>query len=288
MKKLQNALVVTGIVLFLLVGIAMLLFLFTDVFFWYGDTIAVIGLSGDISGPQAIRNAFDEALEDQSVVGVILYINSAGGGIIETKEIASSLAKLAEVKPVVAYIADVGASGAYYIATFADYIMADENSLIGGIGVISTCTIYKDLLEEKLGINTTVIKSGKFKDIGSPYRPMTQEEKERLQEIVDTVNRRFTNAIATRRGLSKSALERISTADIFLGDEAMEMGLVDYLGGFDDAVGLVRRLSHNEFAEARFIELDDYQEAGMYYEIGRGLGDALANRIDFSDMPLRV
>ena len=288
MNEPQKILVVIGIALFLLVGIAMLLFLFTGFFFEYGERIAVIELSGDISSTGAMREMFEEAAEDPSIVGVVLDINSGGGGVIETKEVDSSVAKLAGLKPVVAYIGDVGASGAYYVATSADYIMADEDSLIGSIGVISTYTVYKDLLEEKLGINTTVIKSGEFKDLGSPYRAMTDLEKQRLQEIVDTVHDRFIATIASRRGLSDSALRRSETADIFLGDEALELGLVDYLGGFDDAVDLVRQLSHYEYAEPYFMESEDHQGADIYYDIGRGVGDSLASRIDLSSAPLEV
>jgi len=288
MNEPRKILVVTGIALFLLVGIVMLLFLFTGFFFEYGESIAVIKLSGDISNAQPLREMFKEAAEDPNVVGVVLDINSGGGGVIETKEVASSLARLAEAKPVVAYIGGVGASGAYYVATSADYIIADEDSLIGSVGVISTYTIYKDLLEEKLGINTTVIKSGEFKDIGSPYRAMTREEKARLQEIVDAVHDRFISTIASKRGLPDSALRRIETADIFLGDEALELGLVDHLGGFDDAVDMVRQLSHYEYAEPYFMESGDYQDADIYYDIGRGVGDSLASRIDLSSAPLKL
>ncbi len=299
MNTSQKLLVIIGIALFLLIGIAMLLFLFTGFAFEVssGDRIAVIDMYGEISGSEPMldssisapemRRRFEEAEDDPSVVGVVLRINSGGGEVIESKEIARIVEEFPEDRPVVAYLQDVAASGAYYVASAADYIIADEDSLVGSIGVISTYLVYEELLEDKLGINVTVLKSGKFKDIGSPYRQITGEEKERLQEIIDQIHERFLDIIAARRGLSQSDIERIETGGIFLGSEAVGIGLVDSLGGFNDAIGVVKTLTKcDPDAELCYLDEEEDPNTERFYSLGRGLGDSLASRLELSRFSL--
>ncbi len=291
MNDFQKVLLVIGILLFLLIGVAVLFALFGGAFLFHGDTIAVISLKGEIANedpasyvnPYVMREALKDAADDPNIVAVILNIDSGGGGVVASKEIARAVTKLAETKPVVAYISDIGASGAYYVAAHSDYIVADEDSLVGSIGVISTYMVYKDLLEEKLGINTTVIKSGKFKDMGSPYREMTEEERGRLQEMVNTVHQEFLNTIITQRGLSGQDIAEIETGDVFLGSEALDMGLIDYIGGFDYAVETARQLAESPDAEVDFVDESVYYKEDMLYSIGRGLGDSLAGKLGASE-----
>ncbi len=286
MNEVLKIFVILGVVLFILAGVATLMFLFSGIFL-SGDTIAVIDMSGDIAENGQINAAlmnemFKDAADDPSVVAVILRINSGGGAVVETKEIARSLSALSSEKPVVAYISEVGASGAYYVAAHADFIVADEDSLVGSIGVISTYTSYQNLLEDKLGINTTVLKSGKFKDIGSPYRDMTEEEKQNLQAIVDTVHSEFMDVIVSNRGLTRQAISEVNTSNIFLGSKALQLGLVDYNGGFDTALAIAQQASDSPDAEPKYLSSSDYQDADLYYSIGRGVGDSLASKIDLS------
>lgn len=298
MNEFQKVLIALGIVLFVTVGIATLIFLFTG-FAFYGETVAVIDLTGEISDADPIfgtsvsasvmSGIFEDAADDDSVVAVVLDIDSGGGGVVETKEIARSLSELAAEKPVVARIGDIGASGAYYVATHADLIVADEDSLVGSIGVISVYSIYKDLLEEKLGINTTVIKSGRFKDIGSPYRSITPEEEARLQEIVDAVHREFLDVVVANRALSGPQTERIETGDIFLGSEALDIGLVDHTGGLEDAIDIARALADSPDAGVMHVDESEYYGAqDLLYSVGRGLGDSLTARLDPSGSVLEV
>jgi len=296
MNDLQKVFVMLGIILFLMAGVATLLFLFGGALSFGGPTIAVIDFSGEIADSDAagyisasmLRDMLKDAEEDSGVVAVILKINSGGGGVIESKEMARAVEKFAESKPIVAYIGDVGASGAYYVAAHTDYILSDEDSLLGSIGVISTYTNYQELLEEKLGINTTVIKSGEFKDIGSPYRQMTEEEKARMQEIVDTVYKEFIGVIASRRALTQEMVERVGNGDLFLGSEALTVGLVDATGSFDDAVEKARQLSDSPDAEPSYVDESSYYYTDIYYQMGRGFGDSLASRMQLSDGALKL
>ena len=191
--EIEKVLAILGIVFFIVIGFSVLLLLLMSGFDMgiSGYKVAVIDLEGSISSSsnlfsgginaRAMNEIFEELGDDDRIAAVVLDITSGGGGVVDTKEIARGVEKLSEKKPVVSRIGSIGASGAYYVACASDAIIADEDSIVGSIGVISTYTIYKDLFEEKLGINTTVIKSGKFKDIGSPYRAITEEEEERLQ-----------------------------------------------------------------------------------------------------------
>lgn len=288
MNDILKVFVLLGVVLFILAGVATLLFLFGN-FFIGGERIAVIDLSGDMDGSQVsadmLRQMFEDAADDSGVVAVILRINSGGGGVVETKEIARSLKTLAEKKPVVAYITDIGASGAYYVASYADYIVSDEDSLVGGIGVISTYTSYQELLG-KLGINVTVLKSGEFKDIGSPYKNMTPEGKQKMQEIVDTVHSEFMDIIITNRGLSVQAIREVNDSSIFLGSEALQLGLIDYTGGFDKALEVARQVSESPDAEPDYVSTAAYTGTDIYYSIGKGVGDSLVSKIDLQKEPL--
>lgn len=292
--EIEKILAILGIIFFIVIGFSVLMLLVLSGFdiSISGNRIAVINLEGTISSSgdlfsdtitaRFMNDLFEEVGDDPSIVGVILKIDSGGGAVVASKEIARGLEKLREKKPVVSWIGSIGASGAYYIISASDVIVADEDSIVGGIGVISTYSIYKDLLEEKLGINTTVIKSGKFKDMGSPYRAITEEEKERLQEIVDIVHEEFLQYIWANRGLTRAAISEIKEGGIYLGSEALELGLVDEVGGFDTALEIVRYLAGTPDAEPYYIE-EEYYLADLMelsYGVGRGIGDSLSESLE--------
>jgi len=280
-----------GIALFVLVGIGTLILLFGSFYSLGAGDIAVIDIEGEIGGsslfesgisPSVMREIFEDVADDPTVVAVVLNINSGGGGVVETKEIAREISKLVDKKPVVAYIGDVGASGAYYLASSANEIVSDEDSIVGSIGVISTYPVYKDLLEEKLGINITVIKSGEFKDVGSPYREMTKVERERMQEIVDKIHDEFMAKVISDRKLTPAAIEEIETSSIFLGSEALELGLVDYNGGLSDAIDRAAELAELTDFEVNYIDTDLYVDNNLFYGLGRGVGDSLSSKVDLT------
>lgn len=298
MNDLQKILIVLGVLLFVVLGMMMLFLLFTG-FVIYGDAIAVIDIKGEITNGASpfdaavsadlMRSMFADAAEEDSIVGIVLYIDSPGGGVVETKEIARTLSGLTLEKPVIAYIGDVGASGAYYVATFADAIIADEDSMVGSVGVISSHMIYQNLLEEKLGINTTVIKSGDLKDMGSPYRQMTEEEVAILQKMVDIIHDEFLEVVVLNRGLSEEATAIVEESGLFLGSQALDLGLIDATGGFMDAVDLARSYAGEPDAEIYYMDaLDYYEDNDFYYSMGRGIGDSLASKMDLSEDPFRL
>jgi protease-4 len=188
---------------------------------------------------EVIKQQLENADEDPSIKAIVLDIDSGGGNVVASRELMRAVRKTE--KPVVAWIGEVGASGAYYVASAADNITADDNSITGSIGVIMFVQHYYELMDE-IGVNVTVLKAGETKDIGSPFRPMTEEERDDLQGMIDKVYHSFIADVAENRNLDIEYVKDISQGNIYLGSEAKELGLVDELGGFDDAVELAGEL----------------------------------------------
>ena len=205
--------------------------------------VAVVPLKGEIAEytTMDVKDMLDDALRDDSIKAIVLDIDSPGGGVLPSKELMYKVRDAKSKKPIVARIGESGASGAYYVASAADTIIADEDSITGSIGVAMILIQYYELFD-KLGIDVKVITSGEKKDIGSPYRNMTEEEEERLQEIVNKIYYHFISDIAENRDMPISEIEEVASGDIYLGSEALENGLVDKLGNLDDAIDIAAEL----------------------------------------------
>ncbi len=191
--------------------------------------------SSSCADVETIKKQLREADDDPAIKAVVLDIYSGGGNVVASRELARAVKKTK--KPVVAWIGEVGASGAYYAASAADKIVADEDSMTGSIGVIMFIEHYYGLMDW-VGVNVTVIKAGDTKDIASPYRPMRDDEREQLQNMVDKVYESFLVDVAENRGLDLEYVRNISDGRIYLGSEAYEVKLVDELGGKDYAIEL--------------------------------------------------
>jgi protease-4 len=200
-----------------------------------GDKVAVIDVTGTISRTEAIIDQIHQYRDDQAIKAIVLRINSPGGSVAPVQEIYSELRKLE--KPIVASMGSTAASGGYYIAAIADEILANPGTLTGSIGVIMQFTKLKGLYE-KIGLEQQVIKSGKFKDTGSPVRDMTDEERELLQVTLDDVHNQFIDAVFEGRQEHLTREEIVALADgrIFSGQQALEHKLVDQLGNLPDAI----------------------------------------------------
>ena len=190
-----------------------------------------------------IKEKLKYAESNNEIKAIILDINSPGGGVTASRELMKAVKKTK--KPIVARIGEVGTSGAYYVASAADKIVAYKDSITGSIGVIMTLQHYYGLYE-KLGINVTVIKAGKSKDIGSPYRPIKDEEKEELKSMVDKIYHDFVSDVAENRNLSYSYVENISDGSIYLGTDAKKLHLIDEIGNMDKAIEIAKKLGKIE------------------------------------------
>ncbi len=182
---------------------------------------------------EEIKDLLKSADRDPSVKAILLDVYSGGGNVVASRELMRAVK--ATKKPTVAWIGEIGTSGAYYAASAADTVMADENSMTGSIGVIMFVEHYYGLFDW-VGINVTTIKAGDSKDIASPYRPMTEEERLELQSMIDKVYDSFVADVAENRHMSLDVAKKAAQGRIYLGVEAKDAGLVDELGGYDDAV----------------------------------------------------
>ncbi|MEW6725923.1 signal peptide peptidase SppA [Desulforudis sp. 1088] len=213
-----------------------------------GEAVGVVSIEGMIvgsapSGPFAsnasaddIVERLDMAREDDAIKAVVLRMNSPGGSAAASQEIADAVTRLRESgKVVVVSMSDVAASGAYWIACRADTIVANPATITGSIGVILE-TVQVQELYGKLGISNEVFKSGPHKDMGSPTRPVTEQERAIFQGMVDDIYHQFVDVVAQGRDLSRERVLQLADGRIYTGRQAEGLGLVDELGGLEDAI----------------------------------------------------
>jgi len=201
-----------------------------------GERVALVEVEGIILDADDVVRQLKEHLENSAVKAVVVRINSPGGVVAPTQEIYDALGRLRdEGKPVVASLGSVAASGGYYIASAADQIVANPGTLTGSIGVIMQLTNLEGLFK-KVGLRYEIVKSGKYKDIGSFSRPMTNEERAILQSLMDDVHDQFVEAVANGRGLDRTVVLSLADGRIFSGRQAKELNLVDELGGREEAI----------------------------------------------------
>jgi protease-4 len=210
-----------------------------------GDKVAVLPVTGLIADPESTIEQLRKFAKDDSVKAIVVRINSPGGGVGPSQEIHEEVKKLSGKKVVVASMGALAASGGYYIACGAQKIYANPGTITGSIGVIMQFVNVKDLIE-KIGLKGMVVKSGAFKDIGSPVRDMKPEERELLQGVIDNVHSQFIEAVAAGRKMDRDKVAKIADGRIFSGEQAKALGLVDVLGNLEDAVAEAGKMAKIE------------------------------------------
>lgn len=203
-----------------------------------GDKVAVLRVEDVILDDQTYLDSITAIKNDSQIKAVVLRIESPGGAVGPSQELYSELKQLGEEKPVVASIGNVGASGGYYIACAAEKIYANPGAITGSIGVVAQFVSYEKLLQWAM-VDVEVIKSGEFKDIGSPFREMTDADRQYIQELIDNVYTQFKDAVGESRGLDAAQMDKVAEGKIYTGAQARELGLVDELGTINDAVDYV-------------------------------------------------
>ncbi len=206
-----------------------------------GPKIGVIPIEGAIEESRELLSQIVRFREDSSIKAIILRVDSPGGLVGPSQEIHREILKTNKEKHVVVSMGDVAASGGYYIASAADRIVANPGTIVGSIGVIMEFLQLQELLD-KAGVGLEVLKSGEFKDVGSPHREMTPRERELLMDLIVDIQEQFIRAVAQGRGLPVERVREIADGRVFSGSRAKELGLVDHLGNFRDAVDLANRL----------------------------------------------
>lgn len=295
MKAKWKILITIGVVVFFVLAIALTLALIGGITTVGGNNIAVIPIKGEITMEgcsssifgsaqcaqvSTIKGMIEDANKDNSVKAIILDIDSGGGSVVASRELMRAVKQ--SKKPVIAWIGESGASGAYYVASASDKIIADKDSITGSIGVIMSIQHYYELYG-KIGINTTVIKAGDTKDIGSPYRPMTDAEKKELQSILDRIYDDFIRDVANNRNLSVDYVKSISKGNIYLGSQAKDLDLIDEVGGFDDAVKIAADLGGikgtPKLKEVKARDTLKTILSDMASDIGEGIGRSIIRNL---------
>lgn len=210
--------------------------------FALNNKVGVVKVEGFIGDAHDVVEQLNQFAKDDNVKAIILRIDSPGGGVAPSQEIHSAIVDVKKNKKVVASMGAIAASGGYMIACAADKIVANPGTVTGSISAIMHFANAEELLK-KVGLKSSVVKSGKFKDIGSPVREMTSEEKELLQELVDDIYDQFLDMVAQSRNIPKKNLENIADGRVFTGRQAFKLGLVDYLGDMGYAVTLAGEMS---------------------------------------------
>ncbi len=208
----------------------------------FGEKIGVISVEGAILDSQTILSELVSFKEDNDISAVIIRINSPGGAVAPSQEIYREIRKTSQTKKVVASLGSVAASGGYYIAAATDHIMANPGTITGSIGVIVEFIQIQELLD-KIGVGFEVLKSGEFKDIGSPHRKLTPQDKALIQSLIGDIQEQFVKAVAEGRGLPVEKVREIADGRVFSGEKAKALGLVDELGNFQDAVEITKEMA---------------------------------------------
>ncbi|MGB7968378.1 MAG: signal peptide peptidase SppA [Methanobacterium sp.] len=258
-----------------------------------GDTVAVIPLQGEIGygstnssdsvvTPDMIQNSISQAESDSSVSSIVIDVNSPGGSPVASEEIMNTIKS--SKKPVVVWISDVGASGAYLASSSADKIIASPSSMVGSIGVIMQITDLSKYYQEN-GINISSIKAGQYKDMGADYQPLTTTERNMLQGMVNQDYDHFIDIVSTNRNLSKNYTESIAQGKIYTGTQAKKLKLVDETGGKTVALDEAAKLggikgSYNVITispTSNILNVLNNFSSMIAYSIGMGIGKDLQN-----------
>lgn len=208
---------------------------FTNTFGKDDGELAVVEIRGVIDDSKDVLKSLDQIEENDDIKAIVLRIDSPGGAVAPSQEIFQAVKKLREKKKIVCSFGDLAASGGYYISLGCEKIFANPGTLTGSIGVIMQFTNLTELFKWAK-VDPIVLKAGKFKDIGSPNRAMTPEEKQLMQEMLDSVHRQFKAAVAESRNLKATFVDMYADGRVFTGEQAKELGFVDELGGEVDAI----------------------------------------------------
>jgi protease IV len=209
----------------------------------YGSKIAVVELKGVIVSSEDIVRQIKKYRENSSIKGILLRVDSPGGGVVASQEIYEEVKKTRDSgKPVVVSMGALAASGGYYVSCGASRLVANRGTLTGSIGVISEFLQLKEALD-KLGVGFKTIKSGRLKDAGSSSRKMTEEDERYFQQLMDDVHRQFIAVVENERHLEHELVVKIADGRVFTGEQAVETGLVDTLGTYEDAVSITAEIA---------------------------------------------
>lgn len=239
------------------------------------NAVAVVTVKGQIQDSLDTVRTLDRLAANSGVRAVVLRVDSPGGGVAPSQEIYDAVVRVRGRKPIIASLGGVAASGGYYVASACDAIVADPGTLTGSIGVVMQMGNISELLK-KVGLQGITLKAGKYKDIGSPLRDMTDEERRLLEGLLENVRGQFVAAVAKGRKMSIDEVRQLADGRVYSGEQAHDLRLVDELGGLRDAVDLAARRA-GITGEPSWIEIEKRQRPWWWREIA-GLVEGGAQR----------
>ena len=207
------------------------------------EGVAIVRVEGPILDSYQTVEELQAFADDPLVKAIVIRIDSPGGGVAPSQEIYNAVNRVRREhnKTVIASMGTVAASGGYYIAVATDRILANPGTLTGSIGVIMQMANFQELLE-KIGIKSVVVKTGKFKDLGSPFRPMEEEERQLLESVMNDTLSQFIEAVADGRSMDAAEVEQLADGRVFTGRQAKSVLLIDEIGDLHDAIKLAGEL----------------------------------------------
>lgn len=203
--------------------------------------IAIVNIKGVILESASVVEEIKQYRKTPAIKAIIIRVESPGGAVVPSQEIFEEIKRATKVKPVVVSMGSVAASGGYYISCPATKIIANAGTLTGSIGVLMELPNVKGLLD-KIGVKAEIIKSGKYKDITSPLKPLQSDEREVLQNLIDDVHGQFVKAVSEGRKMPEEKVKKIADGRVFTGIKAKELGLVDEIGDLDYAIKVAAQL----------------------------------------------
>lgn len=248
------------------------------------DKIAVIYAMGNIVmgeggneviGSDGTARAIRQARKDSTIKAIVFRVNSGGGSALASDVIWREAVLASQVKPFIASMGDVAASGGYYVLAAADTIVASPNTITGSIGVFGLYLNMKKFMNEKLGMTVDVAKTNPSADLGSPFRALTASERVIAQQMVDEIYTSFVGKVSEGRGLSYEAVDKVGEGRVWSGTNAMEIGLVDIFGGLEKAIEIAAEKAGVE--NFRIVELP--RQKDPLEEIIKGLTGEVKMRI---------
>jgi len=208
-----------------------------------GQKIAVVELTGVISSSEDVVRQLKKHRDNKSIRAILLHVDSPGGAVVPSQEMYEEVKRTRDSgKPVVVSMGSLAASGGYYVSCGASRLVANKGTLTGSIGVISEFLQFREALN-KLGIDIKTVKSGKLKDAGSPAKKMTEEDQQYFQSLMDDVHQQFMDVVEKERELSQEEILALADGRVFTGQQAVDLGLVDTIGTFEDAVKIAASLA---------------------------------------------
>jgi len=218
-----------------------------------------------------------ESAQNEGVDAFLLDINSQGGSVVASKDVARTVESIDE--PVACLMRDVAVSGAYWVSTECDYIVADSLTMTGSIGVMSSYLEFTGLMDE-YGIEYVNLSSGEYKLAGSPFKELTDDERQIIEDQLETVHKEFKQQVAESRNLSMEDVEELATGETFLGIDAKEKGLIDETGDRRDAINYLEEETNKSIEVKNFVRREGFNILSLLAtKIGEGIGETLS--IDF-------